>query len=78
MHRRALATTSTRPAKDCTNITPPYAKLVSNLEKVKRVLDHRPLTLSEKILYSHLTEPEGVKPIRGQTYLKLSPGKFAV
>ncbi|KAG0085066.1 aconitate hydratase, partial [Podila epicladia] len=74
MHRRALATASTRPVKNCTTITPPYAKLVSNLEKVKRVLDHRPLTLSEKILYSHLTEPEGVKPIRGQTYLKLSPG----
>ncbi|KAG0082945.1 aconitate hydratase [Podila epicladia] len=77
MHRRALATASTRPVKNCTTITPPYAKLVSNLEKVKRVLDHRPLTLSEKILYSHLTEPEGVKPIRGQTYLKLSPDASA-
>ncbi len=73
---RSLATeAATRPLRDCTRITPPYAKLVSNLEKVKRVLDHRPMTLSEKILYSHLTEPEGVKPVRGQTYLKLSPGK---
>jgi len=59
-------------------ITPPYPKLVSNLEKVKRVLDHRPMTLSEKILYSHLTAPEEVRPIRGQTYLKLSPGTVKI
>ncbi|KAF9150110.1 aconitate hydratase, partial [Linnemannia schmuckeri] len=76
---RTLATEAsiTRPVRDCTRITPPYAKLVSNLEKVKRVLDHRPLTLSEKILYSHLTNPEEVKPVRGQTYLKLSPDASA-
>ncbi|KAF9929190.1 aconitate hydratase [Modicella reniformis] len=35
------------------------------------------MTLSEKILYSHLAEPEGVRPIRGQTYLKLSPDASA-
>ncbi|KAG9066426.1 aconitate hydratase [Linnemannia hyalina] len=75
---RTLATeaSTTGAIRDCTRITPPYAKLVSNLEKVKRVLDNRPLTLSEKILYSHLTNPEEVTPVRGQTYLKLSPGKF--
>ncbi|KAG0219092.1 aconitate hydratase [Mortierella sp. GBA43] len=77
-HIRTLATVaSTRAVRDCTRITPPYPKLVSNLEKVKRVLDHRPLTLSEKILYSHLTEPEEVLPVRGQTYLKLSPDASA-
>ncbi|KAG0301045.1 aconitate hydratase, partial [Linnemannia gamsii] len=77
---RTLATeaSSSQPVRDCTRITPPYAKLVSNLEKVKRVLDHRPLTLSEKILYSHLTNPEEVKPVRGQTYLKLSPDRVAM
>ncbi|KAF9129987.1 aconitate hydratase [Mortierella sp. 14UC] len=77
---RTLATeaSTSRPVKDCSRITPPYAKLVSNLEKVKKVLDHRPLTLSEKILYSHLTNPEEVKPVRGQTYLKLSPDRVAM
>ncbi|KAF9356144.1 aconitate hydratase [Mortierella sp. AD094] len=77
-HARSLASAaSNRPPRDCSRITPPYQKLVSNLEKVKRVLDNRPMTLSEKILYSHLTEPEEAKPIRGQTYLKLSPDASA-
>jgi hypothetical protein len=35
----------------------PYDKLVKNLEIVKKRLN-RPLTLSEKVLYSHLYEPE--------------------
>jgi hypothetical protein len=60
--------------KDCRTITPPYAKLTDNLAKVKRILDGRPLTLAEKILYSHLTNPEETIPVRGETYLKLSPG----
>ncbi|KAI1303913.1 aconitate hydratase [Mortierella claussenii] len=78
-HVRSLATTAnTRPARDCTRITPPYQKLVSNLDKVSRMLDRRPMTLSEKILYSHLANPEEVKPIRGQTYLKLSPDRVAM
>lgn len=34
----------------------PYDKLVSNLEAVKKKLN-RPLTLSEKVLYSHLDQP---------------------
>ena len=34
----------------------PYEKLNKNLDVVKRRLD-RPLTLSEKILYSHLDDP---------------------
>ena len=36
----------------------PYEKLNKNLDVVKRRLD-RPLTLSEKILYSHLDDPAG-------------------
>ncbi|KAF9579349.1 aconitate hydratase, partial [Lunasporangiospora selenospora] len=78
---RSLATVSSSPGvsvKNCTQITPPYTKLVSNLDKVRRILDNRPLTLSEKILYSHLAEPEETKPIRGQTYLKLSPDRVAM
>lgn len=35
----------------------PYDKLVKNLEVVKKRLN-RPLTLSEKVLYSHLDKPD--------------------
>jgi len=35
----------------------PYDKLVKNLEVVKKRLN-RPLTLSEKVLYSHLDQPD--------------------
>ncbi|KAG0224666.1 aconitate hydratase [Actinomortierella wolfii] len=78
--RRSLATVQQNSprTKDCSRITPPYEKLQKNLETVRKILDHRPLTLSEKILYSHLTEPEETKPIRGQTYLKLSPDRVAM
>ncbi|KAG1490374.1 hypothetical protein G6F54_010768 [Rhizopus delemar] len=64
--------------KDCSSITPPYAKLNKNLELVKRILDQRPLTLAEKIVYSHLTNPEETVPVRGETYLKLSPDRVAM
>ncbi|KAI8997597.1 aconitate hydratase [Pilobolus umbonatus] len=64
--------------KDCSSITPPYAKLNSNLAIVRRILDNRPLTLAEKIVYSHLTNPEETVPVRGETYLKLSPDRVAM
>jgi aconitate hydratase len=38
----------------------------------------RPLTLSEKIVYGHLENPESVKPVRGETYLKLRPDRVAM
>lgn len=58
----------------CASVTPPYEKLVSNLKTVKRVLDNEPLTLAEKILYSHLTNAEesladGKGNIRGKVTL---------
>jgi homoaconitase len=52
--------------------------LNKNLELVKRILDQRPLTLAEKIVYSHLTNPEETVPVRGETYLKLSPDRVAM
>ncbi|KAI9255919.1 aconitate hydratase [Helicostylum pulchrum] len=64
--------------KDCSSITPPYAKLTKNLDLVKRILDNRPLTLAEKVVYSHLTNPEETIPVRGETYLKLSPDRVAM
>lgn len=69
-------------AKDCSSITPPYDKLLEKLKLVREILNNRPLTLSEKILYSHLTNPEqslsGGGNIRGNTYLQLSPQRVAM
>lgn len=76
MTARSLATQHNPVVeKNCSSITPPYAKLTKNLDLVKRILDNRPLTLAEKVVYSHLTNPEETIPVRGETYLKLSPGK---
>jgi len=55
----------------------PYEKLVSNLEVVKQRLG-RPLTLSEKILYSHLDDPAGQDIERGTSYLRLRPDRVAM
>src|SRR5262245_40662247 len=48
----------------------PYDKLCSNVEVVKQSLN-RPLTLSEKILYSHLDQPQSEEVVRGTSYLRL-------
>lgn len=80
--RRCLATHGPTVDKDCSSITPPYTKLLQKLERARDLLNHRPLTLAEKILYSHLVDPEknlfrGGK-IRGETYLQLSPQRVAM
>jgi aconitate hydratase len=38
---------------------------------------NRPLTLSEKIVYGHLDEPETQEIVRGQSYLRLRPDRVA-
>ncbi|VEU20055.1 DEKNAAC100404 [Brettanomyces naardenensis] len=53
-----------------------YKKNVENLDIVKQRLN-RPLTYAEKILYSHLDDPEGQEIIRGKSYLKLRPDRVA-
>lgn len=66
--------------------TPPYAKLIDKLGEVKRIMNDSPLTLAEKILYSHLVNPEDslgssqgkLSNIRGQQYLKLNPDRVAM
>lgn len=74
---RCLVTHAPLAEKDCSSITPPYPALQSKLSHVRKLLDNRPLTLAEKILYSHLSDPErtvssgGLK--RGETYLLLNP-----
>ena len=55
----------------------PYEKLVSKLAVVKSRLG-RPLTLSEKVLYSHLDDPAGQDIVRGESYLRLRPDRVAI
>ncbi|KAH9846052.1 aconitate hydratase [Lenzites betulinus] len=81
--RRSLATEATSlPQKDCSSITPPYGKLSKNLAAVRRILGDRPLTLAEKILYSHIHDPERTLAsggiARGETYLQLIPERVAM
>lgn len=66
---RFLATATALPQKDCSTITPPYEALLAKLQTVREILN-RPLTLAEKILYSHLDDPHkslgGGSNIRGE------------
>lgn len=56
----------------------PYAKLSANLDQVKTVLPG-PLTLTEKVVYSHLDDPSIANTIvRGESYLKLRPDRVAM
>jgi aconitate hydratase len=55
----------------------PYEKLQDNLHVVKKRLQ-RPLTLSEKILYSHLDDPQNQDIVRGKSYLRLRPDRVAM
>uniref|UniRef100_A0A6B0VEI7 Aconitate hydratase, mitochondrial n=1 Tax=Ixodes ricinus TaxID=34613 RepID=A0A6B0VEI7_IXORI len=55
----------------------PYDKLQKNLQVVRKRLN-RPLTLSEKILYSHLDQPETQEIERGTSYLRLRPDRVAM
>jgi aconitate hydratase len=53
-----------------------YDNLTETLSKVQKNLD-RPLTLSEKVLYSHLDDPsQEIK--RGVSYLNLRPDRVAM
>ncbi|KIY45380.1 aconitate hydratase [Fistulina hepatica ATCC 64428] len=71
----------TRQMTDCSSITPPYPHLLKKLEIVRSIL-HRPLTLAEKILYSHLDDPEASLSskgkVRGEAYLQLRPQRVAM
>jgi len=55
----------------------PYEKLQENLHVVKRRLG-RPMTLSEKVLYSHLDDAHNAELVRGESYLKLRPDRVAM
>ncbi|XP_045477298.1 probable aconitate hydratase, mitochondrial [Harmonia axyridis] len=55
----------------------PYEKLTNNLEIIKKRLN-RPLTLSEKVLYSHIDDPQNQEVERGTSYLRLRPDRVAM
>ncbi|KAK5974078.1 Aconitate hydratase mitochondrial [Trichostrongylus colubriformis] len=55
----------------------PYEKLANNVKIVRDRLK-RPLTLSEKILYGHLDQPETEHIERGVSYLRLRPDRVAM
>ncbi|RHZ64134.1 hypothetical protein Glove_326g56 [Diversispora epigaea] len=78
---RCLATTKNQfIPKSVSGTVPQYEKLIKNLSFVqKRILGGQPLTLAEKILYSHLWDPEKIDNIvKGETYLKLKPDRVAM
>ena len=84
--KRGFAAHSPLPEKDCTSLTPPYPLLKKKLEHTqKHYLGGRPLSLAEKILYSHLDDPakslEGLGSngrVRGERYLQLRPARVAM
>ena len=55
----------------------PYASLSVTLDTVQQRLG-KPLTLAEKVLYSHLDDPKGQDLVRGQSYLQLRPDRVAM
>jgi homoaconitase len=79
--KRSLAIHANTAEKDCSSLIPPYPALIEKLERVRKILS-RPLTLAEKILYSHVIDPEsnlaGGRRIRGETYLQLRPQRVAM
>jgi aconitate hydratase len=55
-----------------------YAGLPGKIELIRRILGH-PLTLSEKILYSHLFDISSCAPIkRGSDYAEFAPDRLAM
>ncbi|KMU72662.1 aconitate hydratase [Coccidioides immitis RMSCC 3703] len=85
---RSFATEATTPARpQVPSRSPPYPKILNKLNEVRRVLgSERPLTLAEKVVYSHLdnveesllTGTQNGKSIRGQANLKLKPDRVAM
>jgi len=78
--KKGFATTKPANAKfsrfDTKNID--YETVGVNLDKYQKSQGKsKPLTLAEKILYSHLDNPTQ-KVVRGETYLKLRPDRVAM
>ena len=55
-----------------------YSQLTDRIDAVKKVLQ-RPLTAAEKVLYSHVYDPQINEEFsRGQSYVKFSPNRVAM
>ena len=53
-----------------------YSNIVKNVDKAKRIVN-KPLTLSEKILYSHLWNSTSKPFVRGKDYVDFKPDRIA-
>ncbi|MGV3278095.1 aconitate hydratase [Rickettsiales bacterium LUAb2] len=57
-----------------------YSTLPEKLTNIKKLLGNRPLTLTEKVLYAHLTsnEESADKHVRGKSYVNFAPDRVAM
>ena len=63
---------------DVTMLKAFYASYKGKMEHVRAILQ-RPLTLAEKILYTHLFDEKGVKDYkRGEDYVNFRPDRVAM
>ncbi|WFD27065.1 aconitate hydratase [Malassezia nana] len=84
--RVCLATQAQTPNGVHPSRMPRYAELIDQLRVVRPLLGERPLTLAEKILYTHLLDPQAdlagagkdASQIRGARYLKLKIDRLAM
>lgn len=76
-HASCYTASKVAMSKFDTDVFMPYDKLAKTLDIVKGRLN-RPLTLSEKILYSHLDDPKNQEVVRGKSYLRLRPDRVAM
>ncbi|CRK93908.1 CLUMA_CG007435, isoform A [Clunio marinus] len=76
-HASCAVSSKVALSKFDSNVYLPYEKLVQRLDVVKKRLN-RPLTMSEKVLYSHLEDPQGQDIERGTSYLRLRPDRVAM
>lgn len=76
-HATCVASAKAAMSKFDQGVYMPYEKLAGNIDQVKKRLN-RPLTLSEKVLYSHLDKPSEQDVVRGESYLRLRPDRVAM
>ncbi|OAA69800.1 aconitate hydratase [Cordyceps fumosorosea ARSEF 2679] len=81
--RITTTTTTARTLSTATGLPPTYERLFNKYTEVRRVLSGQRLTLAEKILYSHLRDPEASlltgtnngRNVRGAANLRLDPDR---
>lgn len=54
-----------------------YSQLPTKLDEARKLVG-KPLTLTEKILYSHLAHPLETPAVRGETYVDFNPDRVAM